>query len=132
MNPYHNNLDSDANQRFQEFQAHHKFLSEIDNLSINFDAVQSPEDHPLEQVFYSKLFKILSQWEKFKEYEFFIIGVNQPYHYEFDSKSIVFCLSNESHEIPQDMQKARAVFSPYSPLSNEIPNCFPIPLGYNG
>ncbi len=122
----------EINTRFQEFLDLHKYLSEIDNLSINFGPVQNVEDHPLEQVFYSNLFKALSQWQDFKQFDFFIIGVNKPYDFKFDKNSIVFCLSNETHTIPKDLLEAGVIFSPYCPLIDQIPNCYPIPLGYNG
>ncbi len=122
----------ESNKRYQEYQEHHKFLKGIPNLSINFGAVKSPEDHPLEQVYYSRLFKHLIRWKSFKDYQFYIIGSTQLYDYDFDEKSIVFCLSNETHEIPEDMLSARIIFSPYCPIHNRPPNCFPVPLGYNG
>lgn len=121
-----------SESRFQEFLAHHAYLKGIEKLSINFGPVKSPKDHPLEQVFYSNLFKILTNWDRFNEFNWFIIGVYQPYDFTFDERSIVFCLSNETHEIPEDIQKAGWVFSPYSPTDHSIKNSYAIPLGYNG
>lgn len=121
-----------ATGRFQEFLENHKYLSSIGNLSINFGPIRNENTHPLEQVFYTNLFKELSRWKRFQEFDFFIIGATKPYNFRFNKKSIVFCLSNETHEIPKDIQSAGLIFSPYAPLRNEIQNCFPIPLGYNG
>ncbi len=121
----------ESERRFKEFLDHHAYLSSIENLTLNFGPLGKPGDHPLEQVFFSRLFQILQKWEGFSTFNFFIVGVTHPYDLEFDEKSIVFCISNEDHKIPKDIQKAGLIFSPYAP-NDELPHCLPIPLGYNG
>lgn len=118
--------------RLKEFQEHHEFLCGIKNLTINFGPVNKSGDHPLEQVYFSNIFRYLIEWEDFNQYDFYIIGIKQPYDCTFNERSIVFCLSNEDHIIPEDMHAARIIFSPYSPLNKDFSNCYPIPLGYNG
>jgi hypothetical protein len=125
--------NSEQIERFEEYRKCHSYLSSIPNLKLNFGPVENPGDHPLEQVYMSNIFKLLTEWRYFNEYDFFILSSKQSYDFKFDHKSVVFCLSNEDHKIPDDMLNAGIIFSPYCPFPEQCPpNCFPIPLGYNG
>ena len=121
------------NSRLTEYREMHRFLSMLKNVKLNFGPVPNADTHPLEQVYIFKIFEILSEWEQFYNYNFYIISANSEWSYQLDKKSIVVYLSNEDHSIPKYFEKALFVFTPYCPLGAECPdNCYPIPLGYNG
>ena len=110
----------------------HTFLDELPNVELNFGPISDTGTHPLEQVYIYNIFKELSKWSFFNKYQFYIIGANAKWDFKIDNNTIVFYLSNEDHKIPNEILKAKAVFSPYCPIIKCPKNCFPIPLGYNG
>lgn len=119
--------------RLNEFIKKYNFLQSLPNVHLNFAAMTQAQKHPLEQVYIHNIFAALKDWAHFEDYQFYIIGSNANWNYEFDKKSIVLYLSNEDHQIPEVLNNALAVFTPYCPTGKVCPNnCFPIPLGYNG
>ena len=123
-------MNSNLNNYFE----YYKFLSDLDNVSLNFGPVSDANEHPLEQIYIANIFKNLVKSPKFCLYHFYIISANSTHDFTFDQSSIVFYLSNENHNIPDNIRAAKAIFSPYCPLKDDLrpDNCYPIPLGYNG
>ena len=108
------------------------FLSDQENIHLNFGPVDENQKHPLEQVYLHNLFQYLVKWPRFHDFNFYLISAKYRWDYHFDKNSVVFYLSNEDHHVSERLLEARMIFSPYCPISNAPPNCFPIPLGYNG
>tara|TARA_B110000091_G_C13779313_1_gene460368 strand:+ start:952 stop:1851 length:900 start_codon:yes stop_codon:yes gene_type:complete len=126
-------MSTKAEQNFKKYVSNHQFLSNLENVDLNFGAVVDDTEHPLEQIYLGALFKILKKWDGFVDFQFYIIGSNEKHDFVIDSNSVVIYLSNENHEVPSAIRKAKAVFTPYCPLDFEkSKNIFPIPLGYNG
>lgn len=122
------------NTKLIEYISIYNSLSNLENVSLNFGPVKDINTHPLEQVYLANIFKNLQQSPDFHKYHFYIISSNSKYDFKFDKMSIVFYMSNEDHQIPDNILKAKAIFTPYCPVDrNQRPdNCYPIPLGYNG
>ena len=120
--------------KLKEYNLPHKFLSDLDNVSLNFGPVTDVRIHSLEQVYIANIFKFLVKYSIFKNFQFYILSANSEYNFKIDKSSIVFYLSNEDHSVPDNILKAKAIFTPYCPLEidKRPANCFPIPLGYNG
>ncbi len=110
----------------------HRFLSSQKNIRLNFGAVENSSTQPLEQVYIHNIIKEMMNWDEFNKLTFYIVNSNAPYDFTFDNTSVVFLLSNENHQIPDHVLKAKLVCSPYCPIENLPRNCLPIPLGYNG
>jgi hypothetical protein len=120
-------------QNFEKYVSNHHFLSNLKNVALNFGAVSDDTEHPLEQVYLGTLFTYLKKWDGFLDHQFYIIGANDEHDFVIDQNSVVIYLSNENHEVPHAIRKAKAVFTPYCPFDFEKSNnIFPIPLGYNG
>jgi hypothetical protein len=74
----------------------------------------------------------LSDWPYFQDYNFFLLDSRKPNEFELDENSIVFYLSNENHFIPDYLNAAKVVFTPYFPRNGATKNVYSIPLGVNG
>ena len=106
------------------------------NVYFNFDFYDDvkKEKHSLEKDFISNIIALLEkEWPDFYTYNYYLIGANFPWNFPLDKKSIVFYLSNENHEVPEELEKALLVFTPYCPPKEKrAVNVLSIPLGYNG
>jgi hypothetical protein len=126
-------MSTSAEQNFKKYVLNHHFLTNLENVDLNFGAVLDDTEHPLEQVYLGALFKYLKKWDGFLNHQFYIIGANDKHDFIIDHNSVVIYLSNENHQIPNAIRKAKAIFTPYCPFDFEkSKNIFPIPLGYNG
>ncbi len=118
--------------RLNEFQEMHHFLSSQKNVFLNFGAVENAAAPALEQVYLYNIIRELQKWPRFNDFRFYLVTANAPHDFLFDNSCVVFYLSNEDHQIPENILKAKLVCSPYCPTSGAAANCLPIPLGYNG
>jgi hypothetical protein len=121
-----------AIDKFSEYREMHRFLSTCENVFLNFGPIKNPTTPPLEQVYIYNIIKDLSRWPSFSLFKFYLLNAYEPYDFEFDDHSVVFLFSNENHQVPERILKAKLICSPYSPIKDSPSNCLPIPLGYNG
>jgi hypothetical protein len=107
-------------------------FTEIENVFTNVSVPRSDQPYLFERSFLYRVIRILTEWQEFKNYKFFLLDSRREHEFKLDKKSIVFYLSNENHVIPDYLKTALVVFTPYYPRNASNNNMYSIPLGVNG